>query len=233
MYKLEMHLHTEGQSPCAQVDCKTIAKLYSENGYNGIVCTNHFNRFLCENYYLKGSETANVEHYLNGYYTLKNECEKFGIDVFFGMELQPDCISYYLPESQSAELLIYGVNPEWVIKEKYNLFNLSVKEVSQICKKNNWILSHAHPYRPFIDVQDYNLLEGCEVYNGNPNNENNNHLAMEFGLKHNLLFTAGSDFHNDYGIGAGVMLKNAVKNNEELVKELRKREHTIFKNSTP
>ena len=114
-----MHLHTEGQSPCAQVDCKTIAKLYSENGYNGIVCTNHFNRFLCENYYLKGSETANIEHYLNGYYTLKNECEKFGIDVFFGMELQPDCISYYLPESQSAELLIYGVNPEWVIKEKF------------------------------------------------------------------------------------------------------------------
>lgn len=28
-YKLEMHLHTLGYSPCAQTDEKTIAKLYS------------------------------------------------------------------------------------------------------------------------------------------------------------------------------------------------------------
>ncbi len=50
-YKLEMHLHTLGYSPCAQTDEKTIAKLYSGQNYNGIVYTNHFNRYLCKEYY--------------------------------------------------------------------------------------------------------------------------------------------------------------------------------------
>ena len=50
-YKLEMHLHTLGYSPCAQTDEKTIAKLYSGQNYNGIVYTTHFNRYLCKEYY--------------------------------------------------------------------------------------------------------------------------------------------------------------------------------------
>ena len=37
MYKLEMHLHTLGCSPCARTDEKTIAELYAAKNYNGIV----------------------------------------------------------------------------------------------------------------------------------------------------------------------------------------------------
>lgn len=226
-----MHLHTATQSPCAHCSPETIAKIYSEKNYNGIVCTNHYCRFICDNYYLKGSERANVEHYLDGYFKLKKECEKYNIDVFFGMELQPDCISYYIPHEQNAELLVYGANPEWILKEQYNIFDLSVKEVSDICRKNGWILSQSHPFRTSMPMtlQDPNLLDACEVFNGHPFQENNNELALEFGKKNDLLFTAGSDFHDENGgARSGVFLKNAVKTNEQLVAELKKREHTII-----
>lgn len=139
MYKLEMHLHTLGRSPCALTEEKTIAKLYSDNGYNGIVCTNHFMRHLCESYYQKGSPIANVEFWLDGYRTLKEECANYGIDVFLGMELCIDDLTYYKPCPPHAEMLIYGIEEEQLTAEPYKLFGLSLSELREECKQNNWI----------------------------------------------------------------------------------------------
>ena len=51
MFKLEMHLHVAETSPCAKTDEKTIAEIYSEAGYDGIVYTSHYNSFLSEYYF--------------------------------------------------------------------------------------------------------------------------------------------------------------------------------------
>lgn len=227
-----MHLHTMDRSPCAKTDDETIARIYADHGYNGIVCTNHYNSFLYNNYYRKGSPEKNAEYYVEGYYILKKACEKFGIDVFFGMEVLLDCLSYYKEGPPRAEFLVYGISPEWLLAHPDDAFPLNPKEFYRLCKAENWILSHAHPFREGIDVQNPSLLEACEVYNGNPRAKNHNDKALAFAQSNRLLFTAGSDFHEPDDVGSGVYLKNAVKTNEALVAELRKRKHTIFKNDT-
>ena len=231
MYKLEMHLHTLNQSPCAETDEKTIAALYSEHGYQGIVCTNHYVSYLCEHYYKKTTPRENAEYYLQGYYSLKEECGKYGIDVFFGMELLIDELTYYKENPPKAELLIYGISPEWLLAHPYDLFPMSLKEVSDLCKRENWILGQSHPYRSFITVLDPALLEAAEVYNGHPGHDSRNDKALAFADEHGLLYTAGSDFHFPDAIGSGVLLENAVHTNEELVAELRKRRHKILRRS--
>lgn len=229
MYQLEMHLHTAGRSNCAETDVKTIAQVYHEHGYDGIVCTDHFIRHICEHEYKKGSPRLNAEFFVDGYASLKKECEKYGIDVFFGMELNTDALTYYKECPPMAELLIYGISPEWVLAHPYDLFPLSLKELSLLCKEKGWILAQSHPYRDRIEVQDCALLEGVEVYNGHPHQNSRNEKALALAEKHNLLMTAGSDFHTPDAVGSGVLLQNPVKTNEELVAELRKRTHMIMK----
>lgn len=228
MYKLEMHLHTIGRSPCAQTDEKTIAKIYADAHYSGIVCTNHFNRYLCDEYYKQGSKLRNIEFWLDGYHTLKKECAAYNIDVFLGLELLIDSLTYYKPNPPYAEVLIYGIDEEWIINHPYDLFGMELHEVYNLCQKNGWILSHAHPFRTGINVQNPAYLEGAEAWNGNPAANNHNELAIEFTKSNNLLASAGSDFHCVGDEGCGVYLENAVHSNMELVKELRRRKHILF-----
>lgn len=228
MYKLEMHLHTLGGSPCAMTGAKDIAQLYASNHYDGIVCTNHFNRYLCDNYYNKGSELKNVQYWLGCFHELKKECSTYDIDVFLGMELLIDSLTYYKPNPPYAEMLIYGISEEWLLSNPYKLFALSLEELYETCKKNNWIISQAHPFRDKINVQSPIFLEGAEFFNGHPHQQNHNDLAKEFVEKNNLLKTCGTDFHCTGVDCCGVYLENPIHSNEQLVTELRKRTHKPF-----
>lgn len=228
MYKLEMHLHTLGKSPCAKVDETTISELYSEAGYDGIICTNHYISELFRSYYCRGTSRDNALYYVDGYYTLKEKCADKGIDVFFGMELNPDAYSYYKPNPPHAELLIYGIEPDFVVDNPDLLFRLNQKELFQLSKECDWILAQSHPFRPCVEPLNPRYLEAVEVLNGHPYQTNNNEKALAMAEKYNLLHTAGSDFHFTEGIGGGVLLENPVGNNAELVKELRRRKHSVF-----
>lgn len=228
MYKLEMHLHTLGRSPCAKVDEKTIAKLYADNGYNGIVCTNHYIRHLCEDYYRKGSPQANLQFWLDGYRTLKDKCAAYDIDVFLGMELCIDELTYYKLTPPHAEMLLYGITEEQLAADPYALFGMTLRELHSVSVENGWILAQSHPFRDGIDLCDPRLLEGAEFYNGHPTQNNHNDQAQRFVRDNNLIATAGSDFHFVGAEGSGVYLQNAVHDNNQLVAELRKRQHVPF-----
>ncbi len=231
MYKLETHLHTPLRSPCAHVDEATVASIYNKSGYNGIVITNHFNRFVADTRYPGDTEAERVRFYVDGYYELKNQCKKYGIDVFFGLELLLDELTYYKQDPPKAEMLIYGMDEQWLLDNGYRLFELSLPELSELCKQQGWLLSHAHPFRTTIDTQDPKYYEACETINGSPNC-NNNELAIEFTKKQNLIPMCGSDFHNLGYDGSGIYLQNAVHTNSELVAEIRKRTHKLFTNNS-
>lgn len=228
MYKLETHLHTLGRSPCAVADEKTIAKIYRDEGYDGIVCTNHFNRYLCDHYYAKGSEQGNVQFFLDGYRALKNECSRYDIDVFLGLELLTDELTYYKPEPPHAETMIFGIDEQWLLSNPYTLFKLSLAKLSELCRKHGWILSHAHPFRNGIDTQNPAYLQASEAYNGNPYADNHNDLAAKFAQDNNLIAMCGSDFHAKGYEGCGIYLQNPVNGNVQLTDELRKRKHKLF-----
>lgn len=229
MYKLEMHLHVKGTSDCAETDEKTIAELYKSHGYDGIVYTSHYNSYLAEEYY--GSKTdckKYNENFVAHYLTLKKECEKVGIDVFFGMESMPDCMSYFEPVPDKAELLIYGVTPDFVLDGGEKIFKTSHRELYELCLENGWILSQAHPFRTKINYRNPEYLNGVEAFNGHPGHSNDNEKALEFAKKYNLIETAGSDFHRPEHIGTGVFLERRPENEADLVSELKKRKHKLF-----
>ena len=227
MFKLEMHLHVAETSPCAQTDEKTIAGIYSEAGYDGIVYTSHYNSFLSE-YYFSGDVKKYNENFLSHFETLKAECAKRGVKVFFGMEAMPDMTSYYEETPDKAEFLIYGATPDFMRHSPERIFKMTVEELHDFCKKNGWILSQAHPFRPMISYHHPEFLDAAEVINDNPRQQNNNDLAIKYAKENNLIQTAGSDFHEPHDARAGVLLKNAVNSEKELVSELKKRVHEPF-----
>lgn len=229
MYKLEMHLHTIGRSECAQEEPKLIAQIYDRERYDGIICTNHYIRVLFDTYYKKGSFKANCEFYLDGYYDLKKECEKYGIDVFLGMEMLIDSLSYYNPNPPYAEMLIYGIEPQLLLDNCERLFPMTQEELYGFCEENGLLLFQSHPFRRNITQLNPKLLHGAEVYNGHPGHCSRNDLAEKFARENNLIESAGSDFHFKGGEGSGVYLKESVKTNAQLVDELKKRRHEIFK----
>lgn len=228
MYKLETHLHVLGTSPCAKTDEKTIAEIYKDKGYDGIIYCSHYNSFLLGYYGMTAREyNANfVAHYEK----LKEECAKVGVDVFFGMEFMPDCTSYYNAATpDKAEFQIFGITPEFVLDGGEKLFPLSVKDVSELCKEKGWMFSQTHPFRNMITYRNGALLEACEAFNGHMGHSNGNDLAAKWCEENGLIPLSGSDFHEPHQATCGVLLENAVKNSDELLAELRKRRHTLIK----
>ena len=97
-YKLETHAHTIHNSHCAETTPAKVAEVYASKGYNGIICTNHFNTH--DTLYLKKQYGAKddcdvMELYLRDFYELKKCGARVGLDVFCGAEISPDCTTYY------------------------------------------------------------------------------------------------------------------------------------------
>lgn len=226
MYKLEMHLHVLGTSPCALTDEKTITEIYSKNGYNGIVYTSHYNSFLREYYKFKDFDEYN-ENFIKHYLILKTECAKKSIDVFFGMEFMPDETSYYIEDAFNAEFLIYGVTPD-KIGDFQRLLKENTACMRNYCRENGYLVSQAHPFRSMINYRNPDVLDGVEVLNGNPRQNSRNDMAKKFAEENGLIMTAGSDFHETEDCVSGVILENAVKTEQELVAELKRRKHAII-----
>lgn len=229
-YKLETHLHVKGTSPCAQTDEKTIAEIYKGKGYNGIVYTSHYNSYLIDYYGMTAKEYN--QNFVEHYNRLKQECQKVGIDVFFGMEFMPDCTSYYNADTPyNAEFLIYGITPEFVLDGGERMFRNSVEETSLLCRENGWIFSQSHPFRTIITYRNASLLDAAEVFNGYARHDSHNDQAEQFAKDNGLIPLAGSDFHEPQDGGAGIILANAIANEKELVAEINKCRHEIVKNN--
>ena len=45
------------------------------------------------------------------------------------------------------------------------LYRLTVQELSEICKKNKFLLVQAHPFRDIIELPTDEFIDNVEVYN--------------------------------------------------------------------
>lgn len=206
MYFLETHLHTFGNSGCAKAPACLIAPFYKRKGYNGIVCTNHFNHFIFNRYFRGKNKDRKLARYLSGYQKLVKYCAPYGIDVYFGIELSLRGQEYKYT-SPGIEILIYGISPEEFLEFNTSLYEMSPEELYKTACQRNWLLVQAHPYRNRTALYDPAYLHGLEVWNGHPGHdcrpEKCEARAKEFGL----IGTGGSDFHNFSFAGSGILLK--------------------------
>lgn len=228
MYKLEAHLHTKGNSDCAKVAPEDIATLYAEKGYNGIVCTNHFSRFIL-NKYFKNVKEGKTNAFLRGYYELKSACQEKGIDVFFGVEFALKNDDYNrMHHLRCVEILVYGITPAELIEHGEKIVEMSYKELYEFSRDKDWLIVQAHPFRERTKRVNHRYLDGLEVYNGHPYHVARNKKTLARAEKYHLLKTAGSDFHFVGGEGSAMLFEDKIIDEKALVEAIKSQKFTVI-----
>lgn len=223
-YLFEMHTHTKEVSTCAVAYAKDLIESYKNSEYAGFVLTNHMNASTFERVGL-GDEAwdKKIDHFMSGFDAVKTAAgDRF--TVLLGME-----INFY---NNPNDYLVYGITEEF-LRSHGDLMAMSPKQFSKLAHENGMLFIQAHPFRRGMKVTDWDILDGYEVFNGNPRHQSNNEIAEIWAKHHNKsIVVSGSDFHEigDACIG-GVYFNNPINNNTDLLRELKSVNYTLRKNS--
>lgn len=212
-YRYDTHVHTMETSPCGKIPAAELVRLYKEAGYDGIVITDHYFKALFDIKLFRSWEKK-TDAYLKGYRNALEAGKKHGLDVLFGIEIT-------FTENVN-DYLVYGLDEEF-LKENRELYKLGLKEFRKVTADKNVLIIQAHPFRPNMLRADPSLLDGVEVYNGNPRHNASNHLSLEFARENKLKMLSGSDFHqiDDLARG-GIMLPERITETSQLVEIIKK-----------
>ncbi|NLC53327.1 MAG: PHP domain-containing protein [Firmicutes bacterium] len=219
-FRIDLHVHTRESSFCGRTEGRLVAQLYKKAGYDGIVITDHYNRRFFRKFPQSLPWSARVDHFLQGYRGAQEEGERIGLTVLLGIELKFD--------DSPREYLIYGID-ETFLKNHPALYKMGIAKFRKFSKQlppsEKILIYQAHPFRPGITPAPLGLIDGIEVYNGNPRQNSNNNTALAFARQNNLRMISGSDFHRlpDLARG-GLILPEAVEDSRGLVRVLKRNE---------
>ena len=224
IYKYEMHVHT---CPCSGggKDIREHIDDLIAKGYSGMVVTNHFyagdNRIDRE---LPWREF--VDAYRQDYLYGLEYAQAVDFDLLFGLE---ENVGY------GREILLYGITPE-LIESHPELKRASAEKYAEVVHAAGGLVYQAHPYlaRDYIrnpfPLECLDLLDGIEVYNAG-NEPEWNESARIFAEERGIACIAGSDGHKIGTAGrAGIVTKERIKSNDDIVRVLKNKEYEIFIN---
>lgn len=202
MYKYETHLHTDETSPCGRVKAADAVRIYHAAGYTGIIVTDHYYSGFFEIHPLI-SWDKKISLYLDGYQKAFAEGQRLGLDVHLGMEIRFD--------ENGNDYLVYGFDTEFLRRHK-NLYRLSLKEFRELTANKGIVVVQAHPFRVNMTPAPPALLDGVEIYNGNPRHDSSNHLSEQYARENGLKMLSGSDFHQPQDAArGGVVVSSRIK----------------------
>lgn len=219
-YKYELHCHTKtGSRQCGRVEPKEIAKLYKEQGYSGIVVTDHYSPLTFHPFHGYLNPKRFIDDYIKAYYEMK-EYETNDFSVMFGMELR-----HY---ATANDYLVYGVDENW-LRQQGNLLWLWEKEMCELMHEQGYLVFQAHPFRPGMTRCKPDYLDGIEIYNGKATKAQNEQ-AEKWALAHNKLMSSGSDFHVMKQLAKGGIITNhKINNNADLLETLKSQDFKMIK----
>lgn len=209
MYRYETHAHSSESSLCGHVPAAIGLNMYREAGYQGMIFTDHFNTKNLDSYGNIFWEEK-VNHHLSGYRNAKFLAKELDMDVFWGIELR-------FTENDN-DYLVYGIDEEF-LKERDDILSWTITQFMQsITTRNNVLVYQAHPYRkgcaPLIPI----VVDGFEVYNGNPRHNSRNETAASAAEEHQLLILSGSDFHQPEDLATGgIVIPKRISSIDEFV----------------
>lgn len=223
MYKFEIHLHTNNCSACGLSSPEEMVDIAAENGYSGIVITNHFyhgNTGVDRN--LPWEEF--VSCFEKDYLRAKKYGKKKGITVFFGIE------EGFAP---GKEMLIYGLNPQHFLKHP-EFIMMSAKEKTDFVHRFGGLCVCAHPFRDRSYIPDPetppdpDLFDGIEGFNL-ANSAEENQKAFDYAIKHNKFITSGSDTHSVKNFGnAGIYFNAPITTYKSFIKKMKNGEFGLI-----
>ena len=222
MYVYDMHVHTSQASKCAKSSGKEMARASLENGYSGIVITDHFfNGYTCIPAQLPWKERVRL--FCSGYEEACLEGERIGLKVFFGWEY---CLN-------GTEFCTYGLGENWLIEHE-GIDRIPVQEYFRMVHASGGFISHAHPFCKRGDIPPVQLfpqfMDAVEVWNGGNAQIRFNEEALRYAARNRLLYTAGSDSHRvDTLKGGGVSIRKPADTLGALLDCIRKREIAVVK----
>lgn len=190
-YLYDPHVHTSEVSFCGQLKACEMVRLYKAAGYQGIVITDHY-----FNGYIDSLPSDNwkdkMDAYLSGYRSAKKAGDEKGLDILLGMELRFD--------EGPEDYLVYGFDEDFLFNNPY-LNKLGLKSFKQLIKGTGILIFQAHPFRLWLKPAPAELLDGVEVYNGNPRHNSGNDKAYAYAAENGLYMLAGSDAHQPQDVG--------------------------------
>lgn len=129
-----------------------IVKKYQEEGYSGMVVTDHYFSLFFEWFASELSSSnhrKNIERWLKGYYAARNEGEKLGFTVLHGAEVRFD--------GTINDCLIYGVDEKFFYEAPILNRLKGITELIKILPEQACVVQ-AHPFRNQMTVCDRNCF---------------------------------------------------------------------------
>lgn len=222
-FLMDMHCHTKQVSCCAHATAEDLVRVYAEAGYSGVVITDHLNR---DNYmkYMRPLKWKDaVDFYLSGYEAAKQAAGD-KLTVLLGMEL-----SFFDHWNFWNDYLVYGITKE-ILLECEGVMDWGIRKFSQFAHERGLLIYQAHPFRNSMRITNPELLDGIEVFNGNPHHDSRNDIAELWAEKFGLKRVGGSDFHElEYAAIGGIRTDKKICSNEMLLETLIKGDFTLVK----
>ena len=232
MFYYEMHCHNCVGSACSKTEPEQTVISYKEQGYSGLVITDHCGRGnTALDRALPWALQAQI--FTSAYLRAKETASKLDFDVLFGMEW-----GY----GGGKEALIYGLTPEDLIyfeglEGTYpdSMKNggvsqgsaANLKELAKVVHEHGGIIIAAHPFRhrDYISENsepDLTLLDGMEEANFHDTPQDAL-LSLDFAAAHSdIILTCGSDCHGTAGgMMAGMAFYERIRTEKELVNAIK------------
>lgn len=214
-YRTELHAHTSPVSSCSDILPCELVETYKELNFDGVVITNHFTSAALD----FGSADRFMEYYLKDFYEAKRRGDELGINVILGTELRfSECFNDYL---------IYGIDEQYLV-DCYDYIERGLEAFYGQMKREDNIILQAHPFRNSMEPVRPQLLDGIETYNVHPEHNSRVAVAAKYAAEHNLIATAGSDFHHRGCAGlAALRSKQALKTSRDVALCLLSRDYVL------
>lgn len=214
-YKTELHLHTAPASPCSEISPLMAVEQYAALGYHSIVISNHF---YPQMRFIENKQQC-ISAYLEDYKLAAEVGKKCGINVILGCEIRfiENCNDY----------LLFGIDEDF-FDSAYDALSLGIKKFSQKFQNPKHMLIQAHPFRDGMIMVEPQYLDGIEVFNMHPNHNSRVAVAAQYAKKHDLIATAGTDFHHPEHQGLTALLTDTeLKDSHDIVNVLRSRDYLL------
>ena len=228
MYKLELHMHSEGVSLCSDCSIEYALERYKKAGYQGVVLTNHINNGTYrDNQDLPWPQK--VDYFMADYYKMK-ELAGEDFDVLLGCEINltpisPDYQNGYIPN----DYLVYGVTEEW-LRDAGDVRLDKLDVLSRKVHDAGMLFVHAHQFRYNTRISKDEYFDGYEVYNANDSHDSHDALADLWAIMKHKIRTSGSDFHHPNStIAGGIETQERVRDNETLLRVLRSGNYELLR----
>ena len=221
MFKAELHCHTAEVSPCAGLSARGVVDRYLEAGFTTLVITDHFRNYIVDD--AGKAWRQKIDHYLAGYRRAKDYAAD-RLHVLPGIELQ------FVGEHN--DYLVYGIDEDFLYGNP-DIHKMTLRSFRSLLPPEGMIV-HAHPFRPGCTIENPELLDGMEVYNGGTA-DSNNEVARMWAERYSLIQTSGSDYHGGAvsRINGGILTEAPITTVTELVDQLRRGSHSLLAKGNP